>query len=148
MATKSRIAGGDPGARELLVTPGTLYPVGRELIAWLVASTLAVVVIGVGLRRNLSETTRRWLPRFGARPTARLGLYEGEERRRHPLSARETRRLAYAYLVLGVFNMALAVLGGDLELLYAAFGAGWVLIAVRFLKKSARPSGRPPSWSD
>jgi hypothetical protein len=36
-----------------------------DLIAWVVAITLAIAVVVLGLRRNLSETTRNGLPRFG-----------------------------------------------------------------------------------
>lgn len=52
----------------------------------------AVVVLG--LRRNLSETTRNGLPRFGGGPErapATLGLYEGEERRRRSLLMQQHR---------------------------------------------------------
>jgi hypothetical protein len=63
-----------------------------DLIAWIVAITLGIAVVGLGLRRILADVTRSWLPRFGGdseRATATLGLYEGEERRRRPLSPRQ-----------------------------------------------------------
>jgi len=51
-----------------------------DLIALAVAFTLGAVVVLVGLRRNLSETTRTGMPRFEVNPrraTPTLGLYEG-----------------------------------------------------------------------
>jgi hypothetical protein len=32
----------------------------NDLIAWVVAITLGIAVVVLGLRRNLSETTRKW----------------------------------------------------------------------------------------
>lgn len=60
-----------------------------DLIALAVAITLGIAVVVLGLRRNLSDTTRNGLPPFGGASegaTVMLGLYEGEERRRRPLS--------------------------------------------------------------
>jgi hypothetical protein len=41
---------------------------GSDLIAWVVAITLGVAVVILGLRRNLGDVTQEWLPRFGESP--------------------------------------------------------------------------------
>jgi len=35
-----------------------------DLIAWVLAITLGVAVVGLGLRCNLSDLTQDWLPRY------------------------------------------------------------------------------------
>jgi hypothetical protein len=104
----------------------------NQLIAWVVAGGLGVAVIVVGLRRDLSETTRSSLPRFGEdseSTTATVGLWEGE-RRGKPLSPRQARWLASVYLLLGLFNAALTVLSPDDRLLHAAAAAGFTFSGV------------------
>jgi hypothetical protein len=39
-----------------------------DFVAWVIAIALGIAVVVLGLRRNLSETTRNWLPRFGGDP--------------------------------------------------------------------------------
>lgn len=76
-----------------------------DLIALVVALGLGAVVIVLGLRRNLSETTRNGLPRFendAEQATATLGLYEGEERPRRPPSPRQR-------IWLGAFCLLIAL---------------------------------------
>jgi hypothetical protein len=104
-----------------------------DLIAWVVAITLGVAVVVLGLRRNLSETTRDGLPRFGGDPeraTATLGLYEGEERRRRPLSPRQRRWMIWAYLLMSLTFAAFAVLSAQNRSFNALFAAAFALNAV------------------
>jgi hypothetical protein len=102
-----------------------------SLIALIVATGLTVVIL-VGLRRDLSKTTRSNLPRFGEDPepaTATVGPWEGERRGR-PLSPRQARWLASVYLLLGLFNAAHVVLSPDDRLLHSAAAAVFALGAV------------------
>jgi hypothetical protein len=101
-----------------------------DLIALIVAIGLGTVVVVVGLRRDLSETTRSNLPRFGEdsdSATATVGLWEGERRGgpRRPLSPRQERWFASLYLLLGLFNLARVVLSPDDRLLHAAGAAAF-----------------------
>jgi hypothetical protein len=108
---------------------------GSELIAWVVAITLGVVVVALGLRRNLSETTRHGLPRFGGDPeraTSTPGLYEGEERQRRPLSPRQRRWMVGAFLLLGLAYAVMALLSANDRLIHAVFAAAWAIIAVAY----------------
>lgn len=113
---------------------------GSDLIAWVVAVTLGIAVVVLGLRRNLSETTRNGLPRFGGNPeraTANLGLYEGEERRRRPLSPRQRRWMIGAYLLMSLTWAAFAVLSDHSRLFDAILAIGFALnAAVFWLKRS------------
>jgi hypothetical protein len=114
-----------------------------DLIAWVVAITLGIAVVVLGLRRNLSDTTRNGLPRFGGDPeraTATLGLYEGEERRRRPLSPGQRRWIVWGYLLMSLGNAALALLAADDRLFHAIIAALFVLLAVAFLLKKWPPS--------
>ncbi len=115
-----------------------------DFIALVVAITLGIAVVVLGLRRNLSETTRNGLPRFGGDPTgatATLGLYEGGERRRRPLSPRQRRWLVLFYLLIALTHAAFAVLSADDRLLHASTSGLWTLGAVFLLwQGSSRPS--------
>jgi hypothetical protein len=115
-----------------------------DLIAWIVAITLGIVVVVLGLRRNLSEATRNGLPRFGGDPewaTATLGLYEGEERRRRPLSPRQRCWLVSLYLLIALTDAAFAVLSAGDRLLHASTAGLWALGAVFLLwQGSSHPS--------
>jgi hypothetical protein len=98
-----------------------------DLIAWVVAVTLGIAVVVLGLRRNLSETTRKGLPRFGgdserANPT--LGLYEGGERRRGSLSPRQRRWTIGFYLLVSLAYAAFAIFGRHDNGLFDAILAG------------------------
>jgi hypothetical protein len=115
-----------------------------DLIALVVALTLGTAVIILGLRRNLSEATRNGLPRFGRDPereTATLGLYEGEERRRRPLSPRQRRWLVSLYLLIALTDAAHAFLSANDRLLHAIMAALFALGAVMFLLKKWPLSG-------
>jgi len=106
-----------------------------DLIAWVVAITLGIAVVVLGLRRSLSETTRNGMPRFEKGPeqaTARLGLYEGEERRRRPLSPRQRRWLVSFYLLMALTYAAFAVLSAD-DRLHDAGTAGLLALGAVFL---------------
>jgi hypothetical protein len=113
---------------------------GSDLIAWVVAITLGIAVVVVGLRRNLSETTLNGLPRVGGDPeraTATLGLYEGGERRRRPLSPRQRRWMIWAYLLMSLTFAAFAVLSAHDRLFNAVLAATFALnAAVFWLKRS------------
>lgn len=115
---------------------------GTDLIAWAVAIGLGVVVVAVGLRRDLSETTRSNLPRFGEdseSASATVGLWEGEQRGR-PLPPRQARWLALPYLLLGLLNAADAALSSDGRLLHMAAAAVLVLAAVVLVPRMSRRS--------
>lgn len=114
-----------------------------DLIAWIVALTLGIAVVVLGLRRNLSETTRNGLPRFGGdreRATPTLGLYEGAERRRRPLTPRQRRRLVLFYLLFSLTYAAFAVFSADDRLRDASMAGLWTLGAVFLLWQGS--SGR------
>jgi hypothetical protein len=114
-----------------------------DLVALVVALMLGTAVVVLGLRRDLSETTRNGLPRFGGGPeraTATLGLYEGEERWR-PLSPRQRRWLVSFYLLIALPDAALAVLLADDRLHHASIAGLWTLGAVFLLwQGSSHPS--------
>ena len=114
-----------------------------DLIAWVVAITLGIAVVVLGLRRNLSDTTRNGLPQFGGDPeraTATLGLYGGEERRRRPLSPRQRRWMIWAYLLMSVSFAAFAVLSAHDRLFDAILAATFALNAVVFWLKGSPSS--------
>ena len=115
----------------------------NDLIAWVVAIGLGTVVVVVGMRRNLSETTRNNLPRFERDPepaTAPVAPSGGEQRRK-PLSLKQARWLASLYLVLALSNAADSVLSSDDRLLHAVSAALFALGAVVLvLRASRRPS--------
>lgn len=110
-----------------------------DLIAWVVAITLGIAVVVLGLRRNLSDATRNGLPRFGGDPeraTATLGLYEGKERRRRPLSPRQRRWMIWAYLLVSLSFAAFAVLSAHDRLFNAILAATFALNAAVFWLRS------------
>ena len=113
-----------------------------DLIAWVVAITLGVAVVVLGLRRNLSDTTRNWLPRFGEGSGEAIGPPKPSdvERRRRPLSPRQRRWMAGLYLLICLSNAARALLEADDRLLHATFAALFALAAVAFLLKWWPPS--------
>jgi hypothetical protein len=66
---------------------------GSDLIAWIVAVALGAIVVIVGLRRNLADTTRNSLPWFGealGQATASPGLFD-DAQMNHPFSSRQRR---------------------------------------------------------
>jgi hypothetical protein len=113
-----------------------------DFIAWVVAIALGVAVVGLGWRRKLADTTRNWLPRFGEaseQATVPPGLSDAEKRRR-PLSPQQRRWIVWGYLLIGLCNAALALLGADDRLFHAIIAALFALSAVAFLLKKWPPS--------
>jgi len=108
-----------------------------DLIALVIAISLGVVVVAVGLRRNLGDATRAWLPPPGDVPdqaSATLGLADGG-RRRHPLSPWERRRMVWAYLLICLCNVAIALASASDRWWHALFAALWAFGAVAFWRK-------------
>ncbi len=103
-----------------------------DLIAWAVVGGLGIAVVVLGLRRNLSETTRNGLPRFEAATEmadALPGPSEGR-RWREPLSPRQRRWTAAFYLLYGLTNAAFLVLSSHERTLHAISAAVFTLGAV------------------
>lgn len=114
-----------------------------DLTVLIVALTLGTAIVIMGLRRNLSETTRNGLPRFGGDPeraTATLRLYEGEERRRRPLSPQQRRWLVSLYLLLALTDAAFAVLSSHDRPIHAVTAALFAFAALALLLKKWPPS--------
>jgi predicted transporter len=108
-----------------------------DLIAWVVGITLGIAVVGLGLRRNLGDLTRSWLPRFGegSEPaTATPGLFDGGQGRRE-LSPRQRQFVFWAYLLISVSNAAHAILSADGRLLHAISAVLWLGAGVFVLKR-------------
>jgi hypothetical protein len=104
----------------------------NALIAWIVAIGLGAAVVSLGLRRNLGNTTRNWLPRFegpSERPAAEpVPPPEGWSRR--GMSARQRRWGIRLYLLASVAYAALAILSGDDRSDHAIFAGIWAVGAV------------------
>ena len=104
-----------------------------DLIALVVAITLGIAVVGLGLRRNLADVTQSWLPRFGEAPepaTAPPGSLFDSGQRRRQLSPRQRRFYIWGYLLLSACNAALAVLWVDNRLMHVLIAAGFATCAV------------------
>jgi hypothetical protein len=113
-----------------------------DLVAWIVAITLGIAVVGLGLRRNLADVTRSWLPRFGEAPepvTATPASSDGGEGRRQ-LSPRQRQFAIWAYLLIGLCNAAFAVLWADNRLLHAISAALFAVGAVVLMLQGRRLS--------
>lgn len=106
-----------------------------DLIALVVGITLGLAIVGLGLRRNLGDVTRSWLPRFGKAPEqATLEPWAfGGGKVRHPLSPRQRQLIILFYLLVSAFNAAAAVLVSHGRLLHAInavlFAVGTVVLA-------------------
>ena|SRR6476660_1559896 len=110
----------------------------NDLIALVVAITLGIAVVGLGLRRNLGDLTRSWLPRFGegSEPTtATPGLFNGGQGRRE-LSPRQRRIAFWGYLLMSVSYAVLAALSADDRLLHASGAVLWLGAGVLVLRRS------------
>jgi hypothetical protein len=107
-----------------------------DLIAWVVAITLGVVVVVLGWRRNLGDVTQDWLPRFGGPSESVTAMPEpaagGQGR---DLSPRQRGFLICGYLMLGLGNAADAALSSDDRPLHAigaaTFGIGVVVLMLK-----------------
>lgn len=120
----------------------------NDLIAWVVAITLGTAVVMLGLRRNLSETTRNGLPRFGgaSEPETQTLGSSGDGQRRKPLSPLQKRWMASFYLLIALTEAAFAVLSADSRLLHASTAGLFALSAVLLLRQgSPHPSDGPAS---
>jgi hypothetical protein len=121
---------------------------GSDLIAWIVAIVLGVAVVGLGLRRNLGDTTRNWLPRSeeaSGQGIGELAPFDGEQRRR-PLSPRQRRWMIWAYLLMSLSIAAFAVLSAHNRLFNAILAATFALnAAVLWLKRSPSSLDRSAS---
>jgi hypothetical protein len=119
-----------------------------DLVPVAIAVVLGAAVVVLGVRRNLSETTRNGLPRYGdpERATATLGLYEGEERPRRRPSRLEQRWFAAIYLLWALFEAISAVLSSHERLIHAAMAALILFgVVVLLLRKTRDPSDEPAS---
>jgi hypothetical protein len=115
---------------------------GSDLIAWIVAIVLGVAVVVLGLRRNLGDTTRNWLPRSeeaSGQGTGALAPFDGEQRRR-PLSPRQRRWMIWVYLLMSLSFAAFAVLSAHNRLFNAIFAATFALNAAVFWFKRSPSS--------
>lgn len=115
-----------------------------DLVAWIVAITLGIVVVALGWRRNLGETTRNWLPRFeGASEQAAIApTPSAGGQRRRPLSPQQRRWLIGLYLLLAILNVSLALPGRDDRLLHAIAAALFALSAVALWLRKWHPARR------
>jgi hypothetical protein len=107
-----------------------------DLIAWIVAIGLGISVVVLGLRRNLGETTRNWLPRSeggSEQETGALGP-SGDDQRRRPLSPRQRRWMSGGFLLLGLAYAVMAMLWANDRLIHAVFAALWMIIAVAYFQ--------------
>jgi hypothetical protein len=114
----------------------------NDLIAWIVAITLGLIVVGLGLRRDLAEITRNWLPRFeeaSERATPTPGPSDGGQGRRQ-LSPRQRQWVIWAYLMISLCNAVLAVLWADNRLLHAVSAALFAIGAVVLMLKRSPSS--------
>lgn len=106
---------------------------GSDLIALVVAITLGLVVVGLGLRRNLSDVTRSWLPQFGDAPksTGPLGSFDGGQGRRQ-ISPRQRRLSIWLYLLISVGYAASSVVSAESRLWHASMAALFAIGALVF----------------
>lgn len=112
----------------------------NDLIAWVVGIALAITVVALGLRRNLADVTRSWLPQFGEAPksvTAMPGSFDSGQKSRQ-LSPRQRQFVIWSFLIFGLCYAALAVLSADERLEHIGMAALFAIGAVVHLV-------RPPS---
>jgi hypothetical protein len=107
-----------------------------DLIAWIVAITLGLAVVGLGLRRDLGEVTRRWLPRFGEGSATPPPSDGGQQHRQ--LSPGQRRFAICTYLLFSLCYAVLAILSADSRLPHAITAAAWATGAVVLLLKGDR----------
>ncbi len=107
-----------------------------DLIAWIVAIGLGITVVVLGLRRNLGETTRDWLPRSegASDQETRAPGPSGDDQRRRPLSPRQRRWMSGGFLLLGLAYAVMAMLWVNDRLIHAVFATLWVIIAMAYFQ--------------
>ncbi|HEX4464684.1 MAG TPA: hypothetical protein VH042_08625 [Solirubrobacterales bacterium] len=102
-----------------------------DLIAWVVGITLGMTVVALGLRRNLADVTRSWLPQFGKAPklvSATPDSFGGQRSRQ--LSPRQRQLVIWSFLFFGLCEAAFAVLGANDRLWHAIMAALFAIGAV------------------
>lgn len=111
-----------------------------DLIAGVIGISLGIAVVILGLRRNLSDVTRSWLPRYGEALGKRAMVPDffdsGQGRRQlSPL----TRKLnIWLYLFMSLAYAAFAVLGVHERLMHVSMAVLFAVAAVTFMLR--RPS--------
>jgi hypothetical protein len=113
-----------------------------DLIAWVVGIALATVVVGFGLRRNLADVTRSWLPRFGEVPKLAPAIPEsfaGGQRRGH-ISPWQRRLAILFYLLISVVDAIRAVLSSEGRPLNVMTAVLFASGAVVFMLRKPTPS--------
>jgi hypothetical protein len=107
------------------------------LIAWIVAIALGIAVVVLGLRRNLGDTTRKWLPRSEEASVQEIEALwpSDDEQRRRPLSPRQRRWMIWAYLLMSLSFAAFAVLSAHNWLFNAIFAVTLALNAAVLWRK-------------
>lgn len=107
-----------------------------DLIAVGVAIMLGVVVVGMGLQRNLADTTRRWLPRPGEASEREVATSRSPRWRAKATFANPTAETVAGggSLLLGLAYAAMAVLWADDKLIHAVFAALWAMVAAGYLR--------------
>jgi hypothetical protein len=113
-----------------------------DLVAWVVGITLGIAVVGLGLRRNLADVTRSWLPRFGAAPEPPMATPESSDggQGHRQLSPRQRQFVIWGYLLISLCNAAFAVSRADNRLLHVVSAALFAISAlVLMLKRQHLP---------
>jgi hypothetical protein len=113
-----------------------------DLIAWVVGITLGITVVALGLRRNLSNVTRSWLPQFGEAPksvTAMPDSFDSGQKSRQ-LSPRQRQFVIWSFLFFSLCYAAVAVLRADDRLQSASMAA---LFAIGAVVHTLRPPSSP-----
>lgn len=112
-----------------------------DLIAGVIGLALGIAVVVLGLRRNLSEVTRGWLPRYGEASKAATvwpEFYEGGRRDRR-LSPRRRKLGIWLYAFISLCNAAFAVHGAHDRGMHAANAAVFAIGAVVFTLRRPSP---------
>ncbi len=105
----------------------------RDILALVIAGVLGAAVIAVGMRRNLSETTRDGIRRFERDPEeggATLGLYQGPVGPQPQRSPRQWRWLAPFYLVFALVYGVFATSSAHERPWHLAMAGTWVLFGL------------------
>lgn len=113
-----------------------------DLIAGVVALALGLAVVVLGLRRDLSEVTRSWLPRWDTPEDAPAAPGpQGGGREHRDLSPRQRRLLAAFYFLFAILWASEAVFWADDRLLHGVLAGLWVVTAVVLVSRDLRLRG-------